>query len=113
MLDGVTSVVVGYTGGTTPFPTYENIGDHTEAVRIEFDPSVISYYDILEHMMGQHSPTSMQSTQYRSAIFVHSAEQKMVAEEIKHLMARHLRKPIFTDIEKAGPFYRAEEYHQK
>ena len=88
MLDGVVSVTVGYCGGKTEWPNYENIMDHTEAVRIVFDPSEISYYDILENMMTMHSPTSAPySRQYRSAIFYHNDEQKQISEEIKKLVS--------------------------
>jgi len=112
----VISVTVGYAGGQKPWPTYKNIQDYTEAVRVEYDPQILSYQDILVEFFSQGGiPTSpCFSRQYRNAIFTHNAEQKKVATAIvEHLRKQKGSKKIYTDIEDATPFYRAEEYHQK
>lgn len=114
---GVISTVVGYAGGETDYPTYKSIQDHTEAIRLEFDPSVISYEEILTHFFNQQGGPPgypSYSRQYRSAILYHSEEQKGIAER---MIADYKRsggsKKVFTDVEPATDFYRAEEYHQK
>lgn len=115
---GIHSVSVGYAGGIGLNPTYQTIKDHTEAVRIEFDPSLISYEDILEEMMQMHSPHRQScSRQYRSMIIVHTAQQMKSAQKILRMFEKNTGMPICTEIEDAtlAPlhFYRAEEYHQK
>eukprot|EP00957_Ditylum_brightwellii_P188094 14320032-Ditylum_brightwellii.AAC.1 len=80
-MDGVVRTVVGYTGGSEPNPTYSNIKDATEAILVEFDPSVVSYEDILLEWSKQHSPYFPQKTQYRSAIFYRTEEQRALALE--------------------------------
>lgn len=108
---GVLSTCVGYTGGTTPDPTYERIGDHTEALLVEFDESV-TYEEILHKFFAESTP-GVSSRQYRSAIFVHDREQRAVAEEMQALLInRGKRWYKHTAIEDASPFYRAEDYHQ-
>ncbi len=114
-LRGVESVVPGYTGGTTPNPTYEQVcngnSGHAEAIEITFDPAVISYDQLLEVFWKLHDPTTLNrqgadiGTQYRSAIFYHSQEQKEAAEKSKPDNA-------VTKIEPAGQFYPAESYHR-
>ena len=111
---GIESVVVGYAGGAKDWPTYRSIQDHTEAIRIEYDTSVWSFTDILQEFVTQHSPYAKPySRQYRSAILYHNADQKEQAEQFLANMEKTTGKKIYTDIEKATPFYRAEEYHQK
>lgn len=96
-----------------PNPTYQNIRDATEAVLIEFDPKVISYGEILEEWSRQHYPFLPQKAQYRSAIFVKNKEERELAEkQVDRIKEESGKDRIFTDIEEAGPFYRAEEYHQ-
>ena len=111
-MEGVKKFTVGYTGGTQPNPTYQNIKDATEACLIEYDPSVISYKQILDEWANQHHPFMMQKTQYRSAIFVKNDEERMVAEsKVQELFASSGLK-VYTQVGDAGAFYRAEEYHQ-
>jgi len=105
---------VGYTGGTTANPTYYELGDHTETVQIDYDPTQISYADLLEVFWDSHSPTYRTlSFQYRSAIFYHNEEQKQLALESKREREKALGATLYTDIEAAGAFYLAEDYHQK
>lgn len=106
---------VGYTGGKTANPTYLSIGDHTEAVAVEFDPKVITYKQILGLFFEWHSPYHSKRAQYRSAIWYHNESQKAVAEEamadkVKTLPAG---RELHTALEPANDFYLAEEYHQK
>jgi len=105
---------VGYTGGTQPNPTYQNIKDATEAVLVEYDPALISYESILKEWSKQHHPFMPQKCQYRSAIFVKNVEERLIAEKVvKELGAsKGSGLKVYTDIEEAGAFYRAEEYHQ-
>jgi peptide-methionine (S)-S-oxide reductase len=123
-LRGVERVVSGYTGGTVPHPSYELVctgtTGHAEAVQITFDPAVISYRQLLEFFFAFHDPTTRNrqgpdiGTQYRSAIFVHSAEQEQVARAvIAALDAEHLwEAPIVTEVVPFAAFYPAEAYHQ-
>ncbi len=116
-MQGVESVESGYTGGRVPNPTYEQVcsGEtgHAEAVRIRFDPAVVSYRDLLDVFFSIHDPTTKDrqgndvGTQYRSAIFYHSEEQRRIAEEV----LREVRGAV-TELQPAGEFYRAEDYHQ-
>jgi len=121
---GVRNVVSGYTGGTTVNPTYEQVCSgktgHAEAVQISFDPLKISYREILEIFFSIHDPTTLNrqggdvGTQYRSAIFYHGEQQKIIAEElIAELNTAQLwKKPIVTQIVPLHTFYPAEDYHQ-
>jgi len=123
-INGVESVVSGYTGGTTVNPTYQevctNSTGHAEAVQVRFDPSKISYREILEIFFSVHDPTTLNrqggdvGTQYRSAIFYQSEEQKAVAEQlIGEFGKAHLwKKPIVTQILPMDKFYPAEDYHR-
>jgi peptide methionine sulfoxide reductase msrA/msrB len=124
-IPGVLETEVGYAGGTTSNPTYEDVsrGDtgHAEAVRIVFDPQKLSYADLLEKwFFRMHDPTTKNrqhndvGTQYRSAIFVTNAEQRRVARlAIEHAQASgRWKSPIVTEIDEAGSFTRAEDYHQ-
>jgi peptide methionine sulfoxide reductase msrA/msrB len=125
-IPGVIETEVGYTGGTTASPTYEDVHTgktgHAEAVRIVFDPRKISYEELLEKwFFRMHDPTTKNrqgndiGTQYRSAIFVTSPEQRQVAEEVKKRVSANGRwhTPIQTEIVDAGRFTLAEDYHQK
>ena len=124
-LRGIERVVSGYTGGRAPNPSYEAVctgmTGHAEAVQITYDPAVLSYRELLELFFAFHDPTTLNrqgpddGTQYRSAIFYHSPEQEAEAKTSKaHLESEHrFRRPIVTQILPAGPFYRAEEYHQQ
>lgn len=122
---GVEGVVSGYAGGQTPEPTYSEVceGDtgHAEVVRIEFDPAVISYREVLEIFFAIHDPTTLNrqghdvGTQYRSVIFYHSPQQAEVAVLlIAELDARRIwDSPIVTHVAEAPAFYPAEDYHQR
>jgi len=121
-LDGVHSVTSGYTGGTTKDPTYQDITTgttgHAEVVRVVFDPAKISYEKVLSWFWELHDPTTLNrqgndvGTQYRSAIFYHSDEQKKIAEASKKAAGEHFEDPIVTEITEASTFYPAENYHQ-
>ncbi len=105
---------VGYTGGTAPDPTYRRIGDHTEAVEVVYDPARVSYRDLLGVFWGAHDPTARPwSRQYRNAVFPRSQEQTRAARETLAEVEARLGRPVRTAVEPAGPFYRAEAYHQK
>ena len=124
-LDGVLAVVPGYSGGTVPNPSYEDVctdaTGHAEVAQITFDPSVISYRDLLEVFFSTHDPTTLNrqgadlGTQYRSVIFYGDQEQKMQAEAIiRELTAdRTFRDPIVTQVVPLGVFYPAEDYHRE
>jgi methionine-S-sulfoxide reductase len=124
-VSGVVDTEVGYTGGWLENPTYHDTHDsksgHAEAVRITFDPSVISYEELLERWFFRlHDPTTLNrqgndiGTQYRSAIFPQSAEQQAAAERVKARVeaSGRWRRPITTTIEPASTWYSAEDYHQ-
>ena len=122
-LRGVSSVESGYIGGTLVDPTYEQVCSgttgHAEAIRIAYDPQVISYADLLDIFFATHDPTTLNrqgndvGTQYRSAIFPHSPEQAAEARAaIVRAQPDHVR-PIVTTIEPQAPWYPAEDYHQK
>lgn len=124
-IKGVADAAVGYAGGAKENPTYEDVCSdetgHAEVVQVEFDPSVVSYRDLLEVFWSNHDPTTLNrqgpdvGTQYRSVVFFHSEDQRVAAEEMKAQLnaAGKFRRPIVTQIEPAPPFYRAEEYHQR
>ena len=119
---GVTRVESGYMGGHADQPTYEAVCNgttgHAEVVRLEFDPSVISYHDILEIFFTIHDPTTLNrqgndvGTQYRSAIFPHSDEQAAEARAAMERAAKDWPAPIVTTIEPLTEWYEAEDYHQ-
>lgn len=95
-------------------PTYHNLGNHSETIEIVYDPSVISYRDLLDVFWYSHSPTAMPySYQYKSIIFYHNDEQKALAEESKNNIQAGLGRQVYTEIVPAGTFYPAEDYHQK
>lgn len=122
---GVISTRVGYTGGHTKNPTYREVCSHStghaEAVEVEFDPSKISYQDLLNIFWSIHDPTTLNrqgpdvGDQYRSAIFYHSEEQRRLAEDSKRLLeeSKRFSRPIVTEILPAQEFYEAEGYHQQ
>jgi peptide methionine sulfoxide reductase msrA/msrB len=124
-IPGVLQTDVGYTGGTSASPTYEvvhtGVTGHAESVRIVFDPSVLSYSDLLEHwFFRMHDPTTKNrqgndvGTQYRSAIFYTSPEQEKTARDVIRRVdaSKKWKAPIVTEVAAAGPFTRAEDYHQ-
>lgn len=122
---GVISTAVGYMGGTTDGPTYEQVctgrTGHAEVVHLEFDPQQVSYAQLLDVFWDSHDPTTLNrqgpdvGTQYRSAVFFHNAEQEAAAQASKATRetSGRYRRPIVTEIVAAGPFHRAEEYHQQ
>jgi peptide-methionine (S)-S-oxide reductase len=120
---GVLATTVGYTGGFTENPTYEQVCSHTtghaEAVEVEFDPVQISYEKLLDVFFGSHDPTQMNrqgpdiGDQYRSAIFTHDDEQAAAAAASKEAHAKDFARPIVTEIKPASTFYPAEDYHQR
>jgi len=123
-LKGVKSVKSGYTGGAIKNPAYREVTSgrtgHAEAIQIEFNPSIITFQEILDVFFSTHDPTTInqqgydRGTQYRSGIFYHSEEQKNSSEEfIKNLNeAKVFEHPIVTEVTKLDVFYEAEEYHQ-
>ncbi|MBI2447662.1 MAG: peptide-methionine (S)-S-oxide reductase MsrA [Candidatus Omnitrophica bacterium] len=123
-LEGVIDVTSGYTGGDKENPVYEEVSSgntgHAEAVQITYDPSKVTYSELLDVFWRQIDPTDEsgqfvdKGTQYRTAIFYHNEEQKGLAEKSKEELAKsgRYKKPIVTEIIKASEFYKAEEYHQ-
>jgi peptide-methionine (S)-S-oxide reductase len=121
-VDGVISTISGYTGGTVANPTYEAVGrggtGHTEAVEIVYDPAKVTYEKLLDVFWHNHDPLAKnrqfcdRGDQYRPAIFYHNEEQRRLAEQTKAMHQARFKQPIQTEIVKAGPFYKAEEYHQ-
>ena len=123
-LPGVLSTVVGYSGGTTVNPTYEEVctgrTGHAESLKIEFDPARISYDDLLKHFFRMHDPTQKNrqgndvGTQYRSVVFYQNEEQRKAAASLIASMTKSGKysRPITTELVAAMPFYPAEEYHQ-
>jgi peptide-methionine (S)-S-oxide reductase len=122
-VEGVVDVESGYTGGAVERPTYRQVceGDtgHAEVVRIEFDPKRVSYRELLEIFFSIHDPTTLNrqgndvGTQYRSAIYWHSAEQRSVAGEVIVELQSHLQDRVVTQVAEAGTYWRAEDYHQE
>ena len=122
-LDGALDTRVGYTGGTVPNPTYEQVCDHgtghAEAVQVTFDPRRIGYEQLLAAFWRMHDPTTPNrqgwdfGDQYRSAIFVSDEQQREAAHASLDHEQLSLLRPIVTEITDAGPFYEAEEYHQR
>ena len=126
-LDGVYTTAVGYMNGLTPNPTYEEVctagTGHAEAVLVAFDPQKIAYADLLRTFFEEHDPTQGMrqgndvGTQYRSGIYVANEAQREMAEAVRNAYDADLRaagrEPVTTEIEAAGPFYYAEDYHQQ
>jgi peptide-methionine (S)-S-oxide reductase len=122
---GVVATQVGYMGGTLKDPTYKDVctdrTGHAEVVEVTFDPTKLSYQELLDVFWQNHDPTQMNrqgpdiGTQYRSVVFFHSPEQEAVARSSKEKLGRSgaFRRPIVTEIVPASDFWRAEEYHQQ
>jgi len=124
-MTGVTGTRVGYIGGETEAPTYEQVcrghSGHAEAVEVRFDPAQVSFHQLVEAFFALHNPTQLNrqgpdvGAQYRSAIFTHSDAQSTMANEVREAVtesARHAG-PVVTEIESAPRFWPAEDYHQK
>jgi peptide-methionine (S)-S-oxide reductase len=122
-VEGVLDTRVGYTGGSATDPSYEQVCSgttgHAESVDVWFDPSIISYSELLRMFWSLHDPTTRDrqgwdfGSQYRSAIFFHDAEQERLAIASRDERQAGLSKPIVTEITPAAPFYDAEDYHQR
>lgn len=124
-LPGVVSTTVGYAGGHTADPTYQDVctdqTGHAEVVQVEYDPGKVTYEDLLKAFWENHDPTTLNrqgpdvGTQYRSVIFFHTPEQERQARASKEQLSASgkFKRPIVTEIVPAPPFYRAEEYHQQ
>jgi peptide-methionine (S)-S-oxide reductase len=122
-LDGVHATRVGYAGGGVDNPTYEQVCSHrtghAEVVEVTYDDTVIPYEQLLAVFWTEHDPTQLNrqgpdiGDQYRSAIFVHDAEQRRAAEESRERVQARLSRPVVTQIEDAPPFWEAEDYHQQ
>jgi len=124
-IKGVIETEVGYTGGNTKNPTYKDVctnkTGHAEVVKVKFDPSVVSFENLLEIFWNIHNPTTLNrqgwdiGTQYRSAVFYNNEEQKLAAIKLKEKLDKSGKysKPIVTEIVPASEYYKAEEYHQK
>ncbi len=105
---------VGYAGGSKANPTYYDLGDHSETIQIDYDPTQISYQELLDVFWSSHSPTARPwSSQYASIIFYHNEEQRQLAEAGREREAANRGAPIFTEIIPFSKFYLAEGYHQK
>ncbi|MBI2005911.1 MAG: peptide-methionine (S)-S-oxide reductase MsrA [Nitrosopumilales archaeon] len=126
-IKGVSSTMVGYTGGAFENPTYEDVCSgttgHAEAIQVEYDPTITSYEELLMIFWSNHNPTTLNrqgpdvGEQYRSAVFYHTQEQEAVAQKMKEKLQdaamKRFGKKIVTEIKQASTFYKAEEYHQK
>jgi len=122
---GVLDAVAGYSGGHTQNPSYQEVctdtTGHAEVVQVTFDPEKVSYDQLLNVFWTIHDPTQVNrqgpdyGAQYRTAIFFHSPEQEAAAKKSKQALeaSGKLRRPVATEITPAGPFWRAEEYHQR
>ncbi|WP_319478473.1 peptide-methionine (S)-S-oxide reductase MsrA [Marispirochaeta aestuarii] len=121
-IDGITSAVSGYAGGTVENPSYEQVGagktGHAEVVKLTYDPNVISYREILDLFFTAHDPTTVNrqgadvGPQYRSIILYMDEEQRRIAEEAKAAAGKNFDRPVVTQIVPLKTFYLAEEYHQ-
>jgi len=122
---GVIEAVSGYSGGHTENPTYKDVctdeTGHAEVVQVTYDPAKVSFEKLLDVFWTMHDPTQVNrqgpdfGSQYRTAIFFHTPEQEAIAKKVKAELnaSGKFKRPIATEITAAGPFYRAEEYHQK
>ena len=120
---GVHDAAVGYMGGVVENPSYEQVctdrTGHAEVVEVDFDADEVGYEELVEKFFELHDPTQLNrqgpdvGSQYRSVVFVHSDEQREVAERVKARVAEGLDRPVVTAIEPAAAFWRAEEYHQQ
>ena len=122
VIDGVVSTTAGYTGGTLPNPSYEQVSaggtGHAESVQVIYDPQRVTYEKLLDVFWHNIDPTVVDQqfcdhgNQYRTAIFVRNDEERKLAEASKKQVEAQLKKPIYTEIVQAGVFYAAEDYHQ-
>jgi methionine-S-sulfoxide reductase len=124
-VEGVIETEVGYTGGKTINPTYKDVctnqTGHAEVVKVTFNPSIVSYEELLEIFWDIHNPTTLNrqgwdiGTQYRSAVFYNNEEQRLSAVKLKEKLDKSgkYREPIVTEIVPAAEYFKAEEYHQK
>lgn len=122
---GVISTTVGYSGGSTKNPTYDDVctdlTGHAEVVQVEYDPNVLPYENLLDVFWSSHDPTQLNrqgpdiGTQYRSVIFYHDSQQEEIARKSKEALDKSGKfgKKIVTEIQPAAEFYKAEEYHQQ
>jgi peptide-methionine (S)-S-oxide reductase len=122
-LDGVTSTAVGYAGGFTEQPSYEQVCSHhtghAEVVEVTYDPDKVPYEQLLAVFWAEHDPTQLNrqgldvGDQYRSVVFVHGAEQRAAAEASRDRVQKRLSRPVVTQIEDSPTFWPAEDYHQQ
>ncbi len=113
-LDGVIRTRAGYAGGTTADPTYYDLGDHSEAVQVDYDPERISYADLVAVFWDSHTCTSQSaSRQYENILFYSNAEEERIALESKAQREAEAGADVLTRVEPLTAFYRAEDYHQK
>ncbi len=122
-LDGVTATEVGYAGGRTAAPTYQEVcnrsSGHAEVVQVTYDPETVSYEQLLAVFWAEHDPTQLNrqgpdiGDQYRSVIFVHDAEQRAVAEASRDRVQKRISRRVVTQIEDAPVLWPAEDYHQQ
>ena len=113
-IEGVVRTRVGYAGGTTPEPTYHDLGDHTEVVQVEYDPSVVSYADLLDAFWSNHDPRATpRKRQYRNVILVNTVVHRQAAERTRQRVESKLDGSVGTAIEDLDAFHLAEPYHQK
>jgi peptide-methionine (S)-S-oxide reductase len=113
-MEGVIRTRVGYAGGSTPEPTYHSLGDHTEVVQVEYDPTVLSYADLLDVFWSAHDPRrNARKRQYRSVILTESVVHRQAAEQTRQDAESRLGGSVATAIEDLDTFYLAEPYHQK
>ncbi|HSX31647.1 MAG TPA: peptide-methionine (S)-S-oxide reductase MsrA [Candidatus Saccharimonadales bacterium] len=120
---GVTKTTVGYMGGHSKNPTYDQVATrstgHAESIEVEFDPAKVSYETLVKQFFRLHDPTQLNrqgpdvGDEYRSAIFYTDEEQHKVAIQVRNVIQKKLNQPIVTQIAAASPFYKAEAYHQK
>ena len=120
---GVVKTTVGYTGGHTKNPSYEEVCSHgtghAEATLIEFDPKQVTYETLVKQFFYMHDPTQLNrqgpdvGDEYRSAVFYFDDAQKQTAEKVREQAQKRFKKPVVTEVTKAATFYPAEEYHQK
>jgi peptide-methionine (S)-S-oxide reductase len=122
-IDGVKDAIVGYSGGSTEHPTYEQVctgrTGHAESVEVTYDPDEVGYDALLDAFWELHDPTQLNrqgpdvGTQYRSVIFVHDDEQRAAAEASRERAQARFGRPVVTEIVDAAPFWPAEDYHQR
>lgn len=112
-MPGVIRTRVGFTGGSSKNPTYHNLSDHTETIDIDFDPTQVTYEELLDIFWKDHNPTLANRAQYMSAIFYHGDDQRRLAEQTMGEVQDTTARKIATKILPAHRFYNAEDYHQK